>query len=65
MAPGAINKFNDPMFDLRSFGSKCTVLKIALVTLLGPLGAPRSHSASPIVICPYIVIPLAGCGSKA
>jgi len=28
-----------------SFGSKCTVLKKVLVTLLGFFGDPRSHSS--------------------
>ena len=35
-----------PCSKLRSFGSKCTVLKKALVTLLGLFGAPHSDSAS-------------------
>ena len=33
--------------NLRSFGSKCAVLKKALVTLLELFGAPRSHSTPP------------------
>jgi len=36
-----------PFSNLRSFGSKCTVLKQVLVTLLGLFGAPCSDSASP------------------
>ena len=34
-----------PCLNLRSFGSKCTVLKKVFVTLLGVFGAPRSDSA--------------------
>jgi len=34
MAPGARNQFGAPMFDLRSFGSKCALLKKVLVALL-------------------------------
>jgi len=47
MAPGAGGKFGapPPCSKLRSFGSKCTVLKTVLVTLLGLFGAPRSHLA--------------------
>ena len=36
--------------DLRSFGSKWTVLKKVLVILLGLFGTPRSHSAPSAVI---------------
>jgi len=39
-----------PCLNLRSFGSKCTVLKKVLVILLGLFGAPRSHSAPRTVI---------------
>jgi len=41
-----------PNLNLRSFGSKCTVLKkVGLhVSLLGLIGARRSHSARPTVI---------------
>jgi len=39
-----------PCSKLRSFGSKCTVLKKVLVTLLGLFGAPHSQSAPPAVI---------------
>jgi len=39
-----------PCSNLRSFGSKCTVLKEVLVILLGLSGAHRSHSAHPAVI---------------
>jgi len=38
-------------WNLRSFGNKCTVLKIVLVTLLGHSGVPRSDLA-PGEICP-------------
>jgi len=34
-----------PCSNLRSFGSKCTVLKKVLVTLLGLGSAPHSHPA--------------------
>jgi len=40
-----------PSSNLRSFGSKCTVLKNVLVTSLGLLGASRSDSA-PGKLCP-------------
>ena len=36
-----------PCSNLRSFGSKCTVLKKVLVILLGLFGAPRNDSAPP------------------
>jgi len=38
-----------PCSDLRSLGSKWTLLKKELVTLLVFFGAPRSHSAPPLV----------------
>ena len=41
MAPGARSKFGAPCSNLRSFGSKCTLLKKVLVTLLGLFGVPR------------------------
>ena len=40
MAPEAWSKFGAPCSNLRSFGSKCTVLKNVLVTLLRLSGAP-------------------------
>jgi len=43
----ARSKFGVPSSNLRSFGSKCTVLKKVLVTLLGLSGVPRSYSAPP------------------
>jgi len=36
-----------PYSKLRSFGSKCAVLKKVFVTFLGLSGAPRSHSVPP------------------
>ena len=47
MAPGATNKFGAQWSNLSSFGSKFTVLKKVLVTLLGLFGASRSNSAPP------------------
>jgi len=44
---GARSKIGAPMSNLRLFGSKGTVLKKVLVTLLGLFGAHRSHSAPP------------------
>jgi len=56
-----------------SFGSKCSILKELLVTLLGLFSAPRCHSAPVVVIrrphsdlapgelsppCHYLVTPL-------
>ena len=35
MAPGARSKFGAPCSKLKSSGSKCTVLKEVVVTLLG------------------------------
>jgi len=50
MAPGARSKFVVPMFEPRSFGSKFTVLKKVLVTLLGLFGTwglcPLAHPLS-------------------
>jgi len=40
MASRIRSKFSAPCSKLRSFGSKCTVLKKVLVTLLGLFGAP-------------------------
>ena len=48
--PGTRNKFGAPMSNLRSLGSKCIEESTVLVTLLGLLGCPRSHSAPPVVI---------------
>ena len=49
VAPGAKSKFGiaPPCSKLRCFGSKCSVVKKVLVTLLGLSGAPRGHSAPP------------------
>jgi len=58
MAPGARSKFGAPMFEttVRSFGSKCTVLKKVIV---GLCGAPRSHSVTLTVIwLPENCVPL-------
>jgi len=41
MAPGIRNKFGDPCLNLRRFGSKYTVMKKKLVTLLGLFDAPQ------------------------
>jgi len=38
------------MFEFEVVRSKCTVLKKVLVTFLGLVGAPRSHSAHSVVI---------------
>jgi len=46
MALGSRNKLVAPMFETEVFGSKCTVLKKVLVTLLGLFGARRSDSAT-------------------
>jgi len=50
MVPGAKSKFGAPCSNMRSFGSKSTVMKKVLVTLLGLFGASHSHSATPAVI---------------
>ena len=47
MTPGARSKFGAPCSRLRSFGSKCTVLKKELVTLLELFGAPIAPSLPP------------------
>jgi len=44
MATGARNKLGTPFSNLSSFGSKFTVLKKVLVTLLGLFGAPRRYT---------------------
>jgi len=60
MAPGARSKFGSPSSNLTSFGSKYTLLKKVVVTLLGLFGALRNHSALPAVIWrPGICAPLA------
>ena len=48
--PGQEANLRPPSSNLRSFGSKCTVLKKVLLTLLGLLCALCNHSASPAVI---------------
>jgi len=48
--PGQLASLEPPCSKLRSFGSKCTVLKKVLVALLGLFGVPRSHSAPLAVI---------------
>jgi len=48
--PGQEASLASPCSNLKSLGSKCAVLKKVLVTLLGLFGAPRSHSAPPVVI---------------
>jgi len=60
MAPGAKNKFGVPTFELlRSFGSKCTVLKICandiVVTFWPPAVIRRPGNCAP---CPsrYIFV---------
>jgi len=42
--PGARSRFGAPWSNLKSFGSKSTVMKKVLATLLGLFGAPRSDS---------------------
>jgi len=54
MAPGARSKFGAPMFEPEVFGSKCTVLRKVLVTLLGLFGAPHSDSAPGELCSPYL-----------
>jgi len=49
MAPGARSKFIAPCSNLRSFGSKCTVLKKVLVTFLALLGAPQSFWPTAVI----------------
>jgi len=48
--PGKEANLGSPWSALTSFGSKCTVLKNVLATLLGRFGAPRTHSAPPTAI---------------
>jgi len=43
--PGQEASLAPPCSNLRFFGSKCTVLKKVLVTILGRFGDPRNHSA--------------------
>ena len=45
--PGQEASLALPCSNLRSFGTKCTVLKKVLVTLLGLFGTPRSDSTPP------------------
>jgi len=45
--PGQEASLAPPCSNLMSFGSKCTVLKKVLLTLLGHFGASRSDSAPP------------------
>jgi len=45
--PGQVASVAPPYSNLRSFRSKCTVLKEVLVTSLGHFGAPHSHSVPP------------------
>jgi len=67
MTPGAIGKFGAPILNLSSFGSKFTVLKKALVTLLELFGAyavigPLNSYLVPWELCPSyppFVTPLA------
>jgi len=60
---GQETRLASPCSSLSFFGSKCTVLKKVLATLLGLLtfGRPRSDSA-PGALCPLspLVTPLAG-----
>ena len=58
--PGKEASLTPPCLDLRSFGSKFTVLKKVLATLLGLFGAPRSDLA-PGALCP-LVAPLIRAG---
>ena len=46
--PGHEESLAPPYLNLRPFGSKCTVLKSVLVTLLGHFGAPHSDPAHPV-----------------
>ena len=46
--PGHEARLAPPCLNLRSFGSKCTVLKNVFVTLLGLYGAPHSDLAPPL-----------------
>ena len=51
LAPGVRNKFGNgaPCSNLRPFGSKCTVLKKKLATLLGLFGGPQWFESRGIV----------------
>jgi len=64
MAPGTRRKFGAPMFEPEVFGSKSTVLKKVLATLLGLFGAPaviwHPGNCAPL---PPLVTPLAAGGS--
>ena len=52
--PGHEASLAPPCSTLRSFGSKCTVLKKVLMTLLGLFGAPRSDSAPGELFPPFL-----------
>jgi len=56
MAPGPRSKFGAPYLNLMSFGSKCTVLKEVLVTLLGLFATPAviRHPGN----CAHLITPL-------
>ena len=57
MGPGARNKFGAPMFEpnLRSFESKCTVLKKVLGTLLIFFGVPSDSAPRALcTLCPFV-----------
>jgi len=47
MAPGAISKFDAPMFEPEGISKANMLLKKVLATLLGLFGAPSSDLASP------------------
>jgi len=48
--PGQEASLVPPYSNLRSFRSKCTVLKKVIVILLGLFGVPSNHSSPPAVI---------------
>jgi len=56
--PGQEKSLASPCSNLRSFGSKCAVLKKVLVTLLALCGAPRSHSVPHSDSAPGNCVPL-------
>jgi len=58
MGPGAKTSLAPPCSNLRSFGSKYTVLNKVLETWLGRFGAPHSDFA-PRELCP-LATPLSG-----
>ena len=55
--PGQEASLAPPCSNLRSFGSKCTVKSRLHVTLLGLIGAPRSHSTPPYCFNARIIMP--------